>query len=164
MLITEVDRLSSAWQTLDTQNRDKVLSLMQHEEKTARLLSEKAKADNRYFAAMRAKEALTAENLVLSKTSEKQSKALAASEEASKAQSAHIVRCSRGALRPGQKLILLSPCRRQKKLMEAEVAKHSQRVAECSRKLDGMTSQKDSLLAERESTAKQISDVRSPFP
>lgn len=91
MLITEVDRLSSAWQTLDVQNRDKVLNLMQHEEKVARLLSEKAKADNRYFAAMRAKEALTAENLVLTKASEKQSKALAASEEAAKAQGEYVV-------------------------------------------------------------------------
>lgn len=92
MLITEVDRLSSAWQTLDVQNRDKVLNLIQHEEKVARILSEKAKADNRYFAAMRAKEALAAENLVLNKTSDKQSKAIAACEEAAKAQAEHIVR------------------------------------------------------------------------
>lgn len=43
--------------------------------------------------------------------------------------------------------------------MELEVAKHSQRVQECARKLDVMTSQRDSLLAEKESTAKQIADV-----
>lgn len=66
---------------------------MQHEEKLARLISEKAKADNKYFAAMRAKEALTAENLVLTKTAEKQTKALSASEEAAKAQAEQLVRC-----------------------------------------------------------------------
>jgi E3 ubiquitin-protein ligase BRE1 len=44
MLIQEVERLSSAWATLDEQNRDKVLALVSFEEKMTRLTSEVRRA------------------------------------------------------------------------------------------------------------------------
>lgn len=46
MLIQEVDRLSAAWSTLDQQNRDKVLNLIQYEDKLAKLVTEVRHARN----------------------------------------------------------------------------------------------------------------------
>jgi E3 ubiquitin-protein ligase BRE1 len=40
MLIKEVEQLSSAWQALDEQSRDKVFELVNHEEKLAKLTAE----------------------------------------------------------------------------------------------------------------------------
>ncbi|MBW0476096.1 hypothetical protein O181_015811 [Austropuccinia psidii MF-1] len=72
MLYTEVDRLSTAWAALDEQNRDKVFKLVEHDEKILKAVHEKAKADNRYFSAMRANEALKSQTAVLEKMAEKQ--------------------------------------------------------------------------------------------
>lgn len=49
------------------------------------------------------------------------------------------------------------------RLMEAEVAKHNGRVAECSKRLNAMSSERDGLVAEREATSKSIADVRLHF-
>lgn len=76
MLYGEIDRLSAAWSTLDEQNSSKVFNLVSLEEKVQRLNTEKAKADNRYFATMRQKDAIAAENAVLSKLAEKQQRAV----------------------------------------------------------------------------------------
>ncbi|OAV96668.1 hypothetical protein, variant [Puccinia triticina 1-1 BBBD Race 1] len=72
MLYTEVDRLSTAWAVLDEQNRDKVFKLAEHDEKVLKAVHEKAKADNRYFSAMRANETLKSQTAVLEKMAEKQ--------------------------------------------------------------------------------------------
>lgn len=72
MLYTEVDRLSTAWAVLDEQNRDKVFKLAEHDEKVLKAVHEKAKADNRYFSAMRANETLKSQTVVLEKMAEKQ--------------------------------------------------------------------------------------------
>lgn len=72
MLYSEIETLSSAWSKLDEQNGAKVFNLQALEEKVQRLAGEKAKADNRYFANMRATEALKSEASVLQKVTEKQ--------------------------------------------------------------------------------------------
>ncbi|GAA5932035.1 E3 ubiquitin-protein ligase BRE1 [Sporobolomyces koalae] len=72
MLYGEIDRLSAAWSALDEQNASKVFNLASLEDKLQRLGAEKAKADSRYFATMRQKDALTNENTVLTKLAEKQ--------------------------------------------------------------------------------------------
>ncbi|GAA5931004.1 hypothetical protein JCM3775_000775 [Rhodotorula graminis] len=72
MLYGEIDRLSAAWQSLDEQNASKVFNLAALEDKVQRLSADKAKADNRYFATMRQKDALTGEAAVLQKLAEKQ--------------------------------------------------------------------------------------------
>ncbi|KAH8920247.1 BRE1-domain-containing protein [Atractiella rhizophila] len=90
MLYGEVDRLSAAWQTLDEQCSNKVFTLVGLEEKVAKLLTEKAKADNRYFAAMRAKEALQGENQVLNRLTDKQQKAVESTLESNKTISASL--------------------------------------------------------------------------
>lgn len=116
MLYGEIDRLSTAWSTLDEQNSAKVFNLVHLEEKVQRLNTDvrlfdflgeerlpkkqerltigyppfffsfclfpscqslqKAKADNRYFATMRQKDAIAAENTVLTKLAEKQQRAV----------------------------------------------------------------------------------------
>ncbi|KAL8291986.1 hypothetical protein RQP46_001452 [Phenoliferia psychrophenolica] len=78
MLYGEIDQLSTAWSTLDEQNNLKVFNLLSLEEKVQRLNTDKAKADNRYFATMRQKDAIAAENQVLTKLAEKQSRAVEA--------------------------------------------------------------------------------------
>ncbi|GAA5837842.1 hypothetical protein JCM11251_004674 [Rhodosporidiobolus azoricus] len=72
MLYGEIDRLSTAWASLDEQNASKVFNLASLEDKIQRLNADKAKADNRYFATMRQKDALVNENNVLTKLAEKQ--------------------------------------------------------------------------------------------
>ncbi|GAA5856425.1 hypothetical protein JCM9279_001716 [Rhodotorula babjevae] len=72
MLYGEIDRLSAAWQSLDEQNASKVFNLAALEDKVQRLSADKAKADNRYFATMRQKDALSGESAVLQKLAEKQ--------------------------------------------------------------------------------------------
>ncbi|GAA5910720.1 hypothetical protein JCM8208_003545 [Rhodotorula glutinis] len=72
MLYGEIDRLSAAWQSLDEQNASKVFNLAALEDKVQRLSADKAKADNRYFATMRQKDALHGEAAVLQKLAEKQ--------------------------------------------------------------------------------------------
>ncbi|BGP40652.1 E3 ubiquitin-protein ligase bre1 [Rhodotorula kratochvilovae] len=72
MLYGEIDRLSAAWQSLDEQNASKVFNLAALEDKIQRLSADKAKADNRYFATMRQKDALGGETAVLQKLAEKQ--------------------------------------------------------------------------------------------
>ncbi|KAK4703986.1 E3 ubiquitin-protein ligase BRE1, partial [Phenoliferia sp. Uapishka_3] len=76
MLYGEIDQLSTAWSTLDEQNNLKVFNLLNLEEKVQRLNAEKAKSDNRYFATMRQKDAIAAENQVLTKLAEKQQRAV----------------------------------------------------------------------------------------
>ena len=80
-LVKEIATLSQAWQVLDQQNRDKVLNLVTHEERLTRLASEKAKADNRYFAAMRSKDAIAAESAVAVRTAASQLKTIEAYKE-----------------------------------------------------------------------------------
>ena len=78
MLYGEIDQLSTAWSTLDEQNNLKVFNLLNLEEKVQRLNTDKAKSDNRYFATMRQKDAIAAENQVLIKLAEKQARAVEA--------------------------------------------------------------------------------------
>ncbi|KAG9127492.1 E3 ubiquitin-protein ligase bre1 [Ceratobasidium sp. 392] len=57
----EVDKLSVAWETLDKQNKQKIFDLAALEEKVLKVTTEKAKADNKYFQVMKAKETQDAE-------------------------------------------------------------------------------------------------------
>ncbi|KAK4054236.1 E3 ubiquitin-protein ligase bre1 [Microbotryomycetes sp. JL201] len=72
MLYSEIERLSLAWSTLEEQNAQKVWNLTHTEEKIQKLAVE---------ATMREKEALMAENAVLTKLAEKQQKAVAGADD-----------------------------------------------------------------------------------
>ena len=58
MLISEVTRLSEAWTQLDSQNSSKIFDLAHHERLIQQYVSEKTKAQNKYFQSERDKEAV----------------------------------------------------------------------------------------------------------
>lgn len=76
MLCDEVDRLSAAYDQLEKQAVTRVANVARLEDKILRLTTEKAKADNKYFAAMRAKDALDAEKRALARSAERQAKVI----------------------------------------------------------------------------------------
>ncbi len=94
MLYGEIEGLSNAWGKLDEQNGAKVFNLQALEEKVQRLVGEKAKADNRYFNAMRTTDALKSEAVVLQKVTEKQQRAVEAGKDAQQGLSAQLVSLS----------------------------------------------------------------------
>lgn len=73
-IYAEVERLSGAWEALDGQLKNKVVSLTTAEEKVAKSAHEKAKADNKYFAAMRDRESVEIERKNAIRNLEKQAK------------------------------------------------------------------------------------------
>ncbi|WFD44870.1 RING-type E3 ubiquitin transferase [Malassezia psittaci] len=75
-LYDEVDRLSAAYDQLEKHADSKLVNLAKLEDKILRLTTEKSKADNKYFAAMRAKDAMEAELRTISRSSERQSKVI----------------------------------------------------------------------------------------
>ncbi|KAL7418545.1 E3 ubiquitin-protein ligase bre1 [Cryptotrichosporon argae] len=89
-LYAEVEGLSKLWEGLETTLRTKVFQLKDGEQKMVRLREEKAKADNKYFAAMRTKEALDAECKTAQRTIEKQSKVLERAQEVERGLTAEI--------------------------------------------------------------------------
>ncbi|KAH9949593.1 BRE1-domain-containing protein [Amylocystis lapponica] len=75
-LYAELDKLSAAWEVLDRQVNSKVFDLSAMEERVTKSGLEKAKAENKFYAALRDKEALEAERKNLSRTIDKQAKAV----------------------------------------------------------------------------------------
>ncbi|KAJ3553638.1 hypothetical protein NM688_g3503 [Phlebia brevispora] len=71
-LYAELEKLSVAWEALDRQVKNKVFDLAGMEEKVSKTGLEKAKADNKYYAAMRDKEASDAERKAISRAYDKQ--------------------------------------------------------------------------------------------
>ncbi|KAI0775654.1 BRE1-domain-containing protein [Trametes elegans] len=75
-LYTEVDRLSVAWEALDRQVKRKVYDLAALEERLLRTNTERAKAENKFYAAVRDKEAHETERKNLARHLEKANKAM----------------------------------------------------------------------------------------
>lgn len=110
-LFSEIERLSAAWDMLDRQNKTKVFEMDAMDAKLQRmagevrllyhlvylllvdlqLLQQKAKADNKYFGAMRQKEAAEAERKAIARTVEKLQKAVERFNEAEKGFAAKLV-------------------------------------------------------------------------
>jgi len=70
-LYDEIGKLSSAWESLQVQVTSKVFDLAAAEERIMKTNLDKAKADNKFFAAMREKEAVENEHKHLARTNEK---------------------------------------------------------------------------------------------
>ncbi|KAI0256288.1 BRE1 E3 ubiquitin ligase-domain-containing protein [Lactifluus subvellereus] len=70
-LYDEIGKLSAAWESLQSQVTSKVFDLAAAEERIMRANLDKAKADNKFFAAMREKEAVENEHKHLARTNEK---------------------------------------------------------------------------------------------
>lgn len=75
-LCEEVEKLSQAYSQMDQQASSKVMDLSKMEDKVLRLTTEKAKADNKYFAAMRAKDAVENDRRTALRTVERQVKVI----------------------------------------------------------------------------------------
>jgi len=75
-LYAELDSISAAWEALDRQVKAKVFDLSAMEERLTKAGIDRAKAENKFYTAMRDKEAVENERKNLSRTLEKQSKAL----------------------------------------------------------------------------------------
>ncbi|KAJ7045767.1 BRE1 E3 ubiquitin ligase-domain-containing protein [Mycena alexandri] len=71
---SELDQLSAAWEALDRQVKSKVFDLKDMEERVSKSGLDKAKSENKFFAAMRDKEAIDNERKTLSRNLEKQGK------------------------------------------------------------------------------------------
>ncbi|ORY33397.1 BRE1 E3 ubiquitin ligase-domain-containing protein [Naematelia encephala] len=80
-LYTEVEGLSKLWEGLEAKVNSKIYELKDGEQKMLRLTTEKAKADNKYFQAMRSKEAIEAECKAAQRSVEKQLKLLERAQE-----------------------------------------------------------------------------------
>ncbi|KAL0578744.1 E3 ubiquitin-protein ligase bre1 [Marasmius crinis-equi] len=80
-LYTEIEKLSAAWETLDNQVKSKVFDLTSMEEKLTRALTEKAKAENKFYATMRDKEGIELERRTLHRNLEKHAKVVEALKE-----------------------------------------------------------------------------------
>lgn len=91
-LYTEVDGLAKLWEGLEKTYNSKVFELKDGEMKMSRLATEKAKADNKYFQAMRTKEAIEAECRAAQRSVEKQLRLLERAQEVEKGLNAQIVR------------------------------------------------------------------------
>ncbi|KIK80873.1 hypothetical protein PAXRUDRAFT_833269 [Paxillus rubicundulus Ve08.2h10] len=89
-LYAEIDRLSSLWENLDQQVKKKVFDLSGFEEKLQRAAHDKAKAENKYFAAMREKEMAESERKAMARQLEKQGKAVERASEVEKHLSAQV--------------------------------------------------------------------------
>ncbi|KZP34223.1 BRE1-domain-containing protein [Athelia psychrophila] len=75
-LYAELDKLSAAWEALDRQVKSKVFDLTSMEERLAKMGHDRAKSENKFYAAMRDKESIETERKNLSRNLEKQAKAV----------------------------------------------------------------------------------------
>ncbi|KAH7929827.1 BRE1-domain-containing protein [Leucogyrophana mollusca] len=75
-IYAELDKLSSSWEALDRQVKSKVFDLIAMEERLTKIGHDKAKSDNKFFAAMREKEAIDSERKNVVRNIEKQAKVI----------------------------------------------------------------------------------------
>ncbi|KAI0930463.1 hypothetical protein AcW1_009141 [Taiwanofungus camphoratus] len=73
-LYSELDRLSAAWESLDRQVKSKVFDLSAMEERLTKSGLDRAKSENKFYSAMRDKEAIENERKNISRNLEKQAK------------------------------------------------------------------------------------------
>jgi len=83
-LYAELDKLSAAWEALDRQVKSKVFDLTVMEERLAKMGHDRGKSENKFYAAMRDKEAIETERKNLSRNLEKQAKVLEKLQESEK--------------------------------------------------------------------------------
>lgn len=95
MLISEVSRLSETWEQLNKQNQSKVFDLAQYDVRLERMATEKAKANQKYFASEREKEALTNQSNLYHRLSTNQKAVIAQLEEEKRALTNKLVNAER---------------------------------------------------------------------
>ncbi|KAI0675260.1 BRE1-domain-containing protein [Trametes maxima] len=75
-IYSELDKLSTAWEALDKQVKSKVYDLAALEDRVAKAAIERAKAENKFYAAVRDKDAVEFERKNLARNLDKAGKAL----------------------------------------------------------------------------------------
>ncbi|KAJ4483234.1 hypothetical protein J3R30DRAFT_3447116 [Lentinula aciculospora] len=75
-LYTEIEKLGSAWEALDSQVKNKIFDLSAMEDRLTKVTVERAKSDNKFYAASRERDAVEAERKNLIRNMEKQGRAL----------------------------------------------------------------------------------------
>ncbi|KAJ3733513.1 hypothetical protein DFJ43DRAFT_994897 [Lentinula guzmanii] len=75
-LYTEIDKLSSAWEALDGQVKNKIFDLSAMEDRLTKVTVERAKSDNKFYAVSRERDAIEAERKSAIRNMEKQARAL----------------------------------------------------------------------------------------
>ncbi|KDQ57820.1 hypothetical protein JAAARDRAFT_178316 [Jaapia argillacea MUCL 33604] len=75
-LYAELDKLSAAWESLDRQVKSKVFDLTAMEDRLTKIGVDKAKLENKFYAAMRDKEAIESERKNIARNLEKQAKVI----------------------------------------------------------------------------------------
>jgi E3 ubiquitin-protein ligase BRE1 len=93
-LYAEVEGISKQWEALEHTLRTKVFELKDAELRMGRLQTEKAKADNKFYQAMRSKEAIEAECKTAQRSVDKQLKLLERAQEVERALTAQLVSIS----------------------------------------------------------------------
>ncbi|GJJ06320.1 hypothetical protein Clacol_000511 [Clathrus columnatus] len=135
-LFSEIERLSAAWEALDRQNKSKIFDMDGVEVKLQKLTAEKAKADNKYFAAMRQKEAAEAERKAAARALEKLQKTVDRFTDAEKSVSTKLVH------------------------QEKEISIYQKRAESSNDKFTALERQHNALLRQDEDHGKSISEVR----
>ncbi|PLW06217.1 hypothetical protein PCASD_23803 [Puccinia coronata f. sp. avenae] len=163
MLYTEVDRLSTAWAVLDEQNRDKVFKLAEHDEKVLKAVHEKAKADNRYFSAMRANETLKSQTAVLEKMAEKQTVTISKMSDELRAVSARLTSAEK-EITIHQKTVEAYKTKTTELSIEnadliARCSQHDQKVIELSTLLRDRTTQAETESSARKSAEESVMNL-----
>ncbi|KAJ3759134.1 hypothetical protein EV360DRAFT_42489 [Lentinula raphanica] len=75
-LYTEIEKLSSAWETLDGQVKNKIFDLSVMEDRLTKVTVERAKSDNKFYAVSRERDVIDAERKSIMRNMEKQARAL----------------------------------------------------------------------------------------
>ncbi|KAK0547146.1 E3 ubiquitin-protein ligase bre1 [Tilletia horrida] len=86
----DLDKMSQAYDEIAKLAEDKVKHLATLEDRVIRLNTEKSKADNKYFSAMRSKEALEADKKVSARNAERQTAVIQQLAETEKTHTAHV--------------------------------------------------------------------------
>jgi E3 ubiquitin-protein ligase BRE1 len=95
-IYTDLEALDKINQALQTQLHSKVFDLKDIDGRMGRLITEKAKADNRYFQTMRGKEAIEAECKAAQRSVDKQLRLLERARDVENGLQAQIVSASPG--------------------------------------------------------------------
>lgn len=171
-LKNELPTMEQAFNQAHEQNMRKVMDLVASEEKVSRLQAEKSKADQKYFAAMKAKDQLALELKVLKIQSQKSSETVARLHEAEESLKArlHNLEQQLSVLETSTEYYKLELSKAQallesQKIQSEEAAKQITtligRAENKERDLAELTNSKRTLSAELEKLKKQYDRVKS---
>ncbi|GAK63151.1 BRE1-domain-containing protein [Moesziomyces antarcticus] len=165
----ELEKISAAYAELERQASVKVTDVSRMEEKALRWVTEKSKADNKYFSTMRAKETLDAELRAVKQVNERQQKTIEMFGEVERSYSTQLgqhekeVTVFKKAIEVHSRRIeALSRDLEQANARLAEAAQTSARASESAKEfIDAATTEKDQRKRAEERIARLEKDLES---